>query len=229
MMFLFRYIEIGNKIDIMPINNNFKDIDLENKMVLNSSIIDIADIKKQSIHIYIPTYKGNLVRLEKYGYTEFFITIYTSFSPIKFRAKMQKYIKDSISILQIELIGKGEKIQRRRHYRLNTHIEIKIIEIDFDIKEKKESEYKATILDISASGLKISTIQNIKETSKIFPHIILNSIIIAPESKIIKKIYTKESDKKYKYSLEFVNILEESQEEIIKYIFAEQRKRANII
>ena len=226
-MSLFKHIGIGNRIDIIPTipKENLVLSRSDDELVLNSSIVEIPDIKGQIVSIYIPVYKGNPVNLEKYGHKNYTVVVYTNFSPVRFRAVFDSVKKDGIDMLSIRLIGGGEKLQRRRYFRLPVHFTVAFAV--FDENDEGFNYYKGTVMDISASGARISTSADIPKNYIIVPEFEFNDIGISPNSKIIHKLDDKNASSahRFKYSIEFEEILEQEQDEIIKYIFQEQLSR----
>lgn len=141
-----------------------------------------------------------------------------------------KEYKGNIAILKIHAQSQPEKIQRRKHYRLDSVLnsEFKILDTAAD-KTEPDPLFKATVKNISGSGACIITDQNVPRNSVIDLYIYLN-----PATKIRamclamrnEKIEVKKSFI-YELGLHFADISAKDQDLVIKYIFEQQRMLLN--
>lgn len=212
------FIAIGNKLEI-----SIKD---EIDRCYLSQVQEIKD--DRNLRIYAPIYEGKIVPLTiDDKYEVLFINLsgcYQCQFVLKNRIK-----KNNDYLMDIEIINKLEKIQRRDFFRFKCLLSMKYIklpkEIDYN-DEKKALDIidDGIIKDISGGGIRFVS-SNIMEKGDIIQSIInLDNAFISVDCEIICKTITNNDYYKFEYRAKFIYFLEVDREKILKYIYGEQRK-----
>ena len=133
--------------------------------------------------------------------------------------------RGNIAILKISAQSEPEKIQRRKHYRLDSllNCEFKVLDASPD-KPAAVSFMKGTVKNISGSGACIITEEKIPKNSLVDLFIYLGEtkiralcVVLRNEQIEVKKGIS------YELGLHFADISAKDQNLIIKYIFEQQR------
>jgi|SRR6056297_302843 len=140
----------------------------------------------------------------------------------KFKSKILKRTNKPIPLLLIERSDSVKRIQRRDYFRLDVTGRVDVYKkLDDKNYPKKISE--ARLIDISGGGIQIQLKKKFDKGEEL---LISLKNILPPKEFIKSKIVRiqKEKDDFYNYGVQFIEIEEEQQEEIIQWIFAYQRK-----
>lgn len=249
---LSNLIEAGNKIDIQMLNR----AELSSKMieapkVFKSQIIDIME--NGDIEILMPTEGGKLLLLSlgmRYEFIFYTQTgLYKAVGEIK-----ERYKSDNKFLILVTFHTPLSKYQRREYFRLEYIMDIsffviskKMAEIDSaeemveklneklndDTSEEKEKKYTANVIDISGGGLRLRIDHEFEDKIFLLLFIKLGKEDFALEYPVLGHVIScdkvEEVFGKYELRVEFVFKDKDSKvrEEIIKFIFAEQRKKRN--
>ena len=242
-------IQIGNRIEMRPVSNQTQV--KEDTETYVSQFLQWADTNVAVI--VVPTYKGHLVPLRIDAVYELeFITrngLYRCKGKITRRAKTS----NNIAVAEVKFISALEKFQRRQYYRMNCIMTMTYAALSEEqhalykekkrcfsqeqklvIEKKLEAQSlvfeKATVLDLSGGGIRFnSSVQ--QESGKIlllqmaFPEAIRKKIPFL-FGKVIssRKIANKEPET-FDNRIEFIEITSAEQEQIITYIFKEERDK----
>lgn len=240
---LSKIIGVGNKIELTRVNQ-VADRDTNNltgengKKVLVSQVYDILD--EDRLKIAIPSESGKIVLLP--NNTRIDACFYTTNGLYQGRfIIVDRYKEGNLLVQVVELINELTKYQRRQYFRLSCTMSIKYVPIDEkqfeeyskekNILEKidEQEAFTAVALDISGGGMRfvsksrheknsfIAVSLGIEYTQKIKKYGIL--------AKIINVSTSKNNSVLYEHRVEFCNLDGNEREEIIKYIFDEERKR----
>ena len=140
----------------------------------------------------------------------------------KFKSKILKRTNKPIPLLLIERSDSVKRIQRRDYFRLDVTGRVDVYKkLDDKNYPKKISE--ARLIDISGGGIQIQLKKKFDKGEEL---LISLKNILPPKEFIKSKIVRiqKVKDEFYNYGVQFIEIEEEQQEEIIQWIFAYQRK-----
>ncbi len=210
----------------------------ENVKVYLSKVLDVDD--GGGIEIAMPMEEGTLVMLALGVRYEFIFAgkagMYQAVGQIR-----QRYKKDNIYMLLVELRSQPEKFQRREFFRYTKQIKVfyyPITEEEADmesgnavfIKIQKSNgdrqEKPGQLLDISGGGGRLQTDEAFGDESYVLIGVHLKSETINKQyyipSKVIKCVPDKEK-KKYELHVKFLFKDTKTSEEIIKYIFEKER------
>lgn len=236
---LSKYIEPGNRIELQKVKRLRDDDDIARK-VYGSQLVDI--ISDDRIEISMPMEKTKLILLPVGGeYDLYFFTkngLYQCYARV-----VERYKNNNMFLVQLDLISNLRKNQRREYYRFSCALEmnsrplekdeIRAIEKNSDLLNSgilvpELPLQRSVIADISGGGLRF-----VAEYAYDVDSLILckYNLWIDGESKEYtlcgKVLAVKEIDNRpgfYEHRVQYINIDRGNREEIIKYIFNEERK-----
>lgn len=241
-------VNIGDKIEIRQLDQKGALMRSSKKYV--SQMVDF--IEDDKISIATPIKNGMIITLEKWmNYRLYFYTIRGLFQCDC--TMLQTYREGKNVLALVKLVSGLEKIQRRQYYRLECVHEIEyrlITDEEVRLEEKllvgmfpqvdekaiirkrlaeiNKTWYKASITDLSGGGCRFNSQQRLKSGDRI--RIRLN-FAIKNELKrldIIADIITsqKMNDRVgvFEHRSEFYSITQKDREDLIKYIFEQERK-----
>ncbi len=231
---LSKYVVPGNKLEIQAVERiKYTDAE-EKKKVYQTTVYDI--LSEDRLEIYMPMEKSKLILLPVDAeYDLYFYTpagLYQCFARV-----LDRYKTDNKFLLLLELTSNLRKFQRREYYRLSC-----ALEMDARALEKEEVaavEQKTTYL-VPGLPLKRSIIVDISGGGIRF----VGDYKYAPDSLICCKYHLLIEGKNKEYNLvariiavreledkglfehraQYINIDTLDREEIIKFIFEEERK-----
>lgn len=240
-------VKIGDKIEIKPLNNNGELINSSNIFI--SQLVDY--IEDDKIGIATPIRHGMIVILERQKYYRLYF--YTSKGLYQCNCVMLQTYRENKTILAlVRLTSEPEKIQRRQYYRLECihEIEYRIItqeEIKLEerlhsgkitdshelsnIKKKLAQIDKfwnqASVMDLSGGGCRFNSLHELQAGDKIrvrFDYIFrdeLKKLEITADIIASRKLPDRSV---YEHRAEFSNITKNDREDLIKYIFKQERR-----
>lgn len=241
-----RIITEGSKVELQRLasvaQNRREGTDKEVKTYY-SLVSEVLD--EDRIKITMPLEKGRVVSLSVNS--RYNACFYTPHGLYQGRIiVVDRYKEGNIFMLVVELTSDLIKFQRRQYYRLGCTMDIvyKKIEKDAEIEFTRESmpdanedgdevsreDYiEGVALDISGGGMRFTSEQKLAEGDDIF-------VVIQIQYKDDKKIYglnarviysqplTNHAGK-YEHRVEYKNINGKVREDLIKYIFDEERRQ----
>ncbi|TAH69608.1 MAG: hypothetical protein EWM47_06440 [Anaerolineaceae bacterium] len=241
-------VNIGDRIEIKQLDQ--KGELMKSSKTLVSQMVDFLEDDK--ISIATPIKNGMFILLEKWmNYRLYFYTIKGLYQCDC--TMVQSYRENKMVLAIVKVTSKPEKIQRRQYYRLECLHEIeyrKITEEEVQLEEKllagdfAHPDEKATIrknlanlnkewnhaviTDLSGGGCRFNSEEKLKSGDKV--RIRLDFVLKNELKKldIISDIIS--SQKKidragvYEHRTEFYDIMQNDREDLIKYIFEQERK-----
>lgn len=242
---------IGNKINMLRIKDSTGVRTKPQQYV--SQLLDL-DVTKKYAKISMPIVNKMIVPLEIGDIYR--IIIYTSNGLYQCMSRIEKRYKEgSLYMLDIQLMGKLEKYQRRQYFRLlcnfnvghrieseqETLLKELLIKNKFESKEERKlcqdeldslvfTWNTGTVIDISGGGIRFNSSYEYKPDDLV----IIKIPIAVDIDGNIREITTRviHAVKKingpvavYDIRGEFVNIDNRIREKLVRYIFEEQRKR----
>ena len=236
---LSKFIEPGNQIELRKVRKLKEDEDSIRK-VYKSQLIDI--LSDDRIEISMPMEKTKLILLpvgEEYDL--FFLTkggLYQCYARI-----VDRYKSDNLFVIQLELTSNLRKHQRREYYRFSCALEMKSRPLEREEARAVEMDtvmsqsamlvpelplQRSVIADISGGGLRF-----VAEYAYEIESLILCKYSLWLEGEYKKfTVYGRVLDVKpienrpgfYEHRVQYVRMDKDDREEIIKYIFHEERK-----
>ena len=232
---LSKYVVPGNKLEIQAVERTRYMDELEKKKVYQSQVYDI--LSEDRLEIYMPMEKSKLILLPVDAeYDLYFFTsagLYQCFANV-----IDRYKTDNKYILLMELTSNLRKFQRREYYRLSCALEMNTRALEKEeikLLEKRESCLmpglplkRSVIVDISGGGLRFEGDYAYEPEGLICCkyHLVVDGH--DKEYNLAAKILTvKELDDRpglFEHRAQYVNINTSEREEIIRFIFEEERK-----
>ena len=216
---MFEQLVVGGKVELFKKSRRIKE-NGETKEMLVSQIMDIND---ETIICTMPSRQGKMIVLEVGTLIEAFF--YTGNYIYKFTVELRP---------ETALV----KFQRREFYRLKCTIDADIIPLTdeerkiFDVTGKLPDNFvmpedKGIIVDISGGGLRLFSKKQYDADSIVnvsFPiQVGDRSRYMKLMAKVVMSMRNQNSDSVYDSRLQFVNMQKEDTEDIVKYVFAQQR------
>jgi c-di-GMP-binding flagellar brake protein YcgR len=237
------HIEVGNKLDLVSIMRN---PETSNEKVYKSQIVDVVDQQHYQISTPIDGYK--ILLLPVGGKYE--ATIYTGKSIYLCHVKvMDRYKVRNQYVMDIELLNTPKKFQRRAYYRLEytrdmefhlpgEETEEQLLEEEKKVEQEIEQDIieetpilfdKGILLDLSGGGCRFVSREKILPGERLLLKIPLESDSKGVQTMVVmgKTLSSKVLEnhgKSYEQRVEFVDIEKAQREEIIKFIFEQDRK-----
>lgn len=241
-------VKIGDKIEIKQLDQ--KGVPINSAKTYVSQVLDFIEDKK--IIIATPIKTGMVVILNKGE--NYRLGFYTLKGLYQCNCTMiQTYRENNMIVALVSVISKLEKLQRRQYYRLECVHEIeyrriskeemkleeKLINKMFESQEEKSEIRKkhakfnqewlrGSIIDLSGGGCRFTSEQELAQGDKVrirleflikneLKNLVVNSDIIVSQ-KIINRLGF------YEHRAEFSHINDNDREDLIKYIFEQERK-----
>lgn len=234
-------IKPGDKIDIrllQQVENEEQTGDIIK--VYKSQVLDIN--KRGNVEIAMPTEESKLillplnVRFEFVFYSGAFL--YKSIGQV-----VERFKRDNIYTLEVELKTRLEKLQRREFYRYECSVDFKFFELtekqaELETVEEIYAELRedhfldkiknGTIVDISGGGIRFNSDTELKSGDHILAVAHLANEKMNQEFHIVGSVISCEkkehvTEKKYVSRVKFMIKDDKIREDIIRYIFEEER------
>ncbi len=230
------YIAPGNKIELKAIGKVWMDDDSRTKKIHLSKITDV--LSEDRIEVLMPMDKGKLVLLPVDG--EYSLCFYSSRGLFQCYGRIiDRYRSNNVYILVLDLLSNLQRLQRREYYRFSCALEMcsrNLVEEEVNAVANKSPLYlqpnlpikRSVIVDISGGGLRFMSNQKYEPGSMLY---ISYNLLIGGERKkyelIGKVLLVKELENRagtYEHRVQYVNMERGAREEIIRFIFEEERK-----
>ena len=236
-----KIIGIGNKVEFTKVEaNRGKDSvsDLMKKKVYASQVCDILD--EARIKVTMPIESGHVVAVSPN--TRLDACFYTAKGLYHGRVVVvERMREDNLHVMIIELQYELEKFQRRQYYRLSCTMdlqyrpmepeELEAFEKNKEIPDERDLRLlkNAVALDFSGGGIRFVSDERYEKNDFLFVklriayedtykvYVLVGRVIVSSEGK--------NGRNKYESRIEFVDVSSKIREEIIKYIFYEERKQ----
>lgn len=230
------FIELGNKIEIQMVEPK-KDQSKEAPKTYVSQIQDI--LSENQLEITMPMEQSKLILLPMDR--EYNLVIYTGNGLFQcFARVIDRYKSNNIYTLVVEMTSNLRKYQRREYYRFSCALEMNSRNLEEEevraIEEKDPYSNlipglplkRSVIVDISGGGLRFLSTHPYEPGSLIY---ISYNLLVAgnmKEYELVGKVLSsrkmEERKGSYEHRVQYVDIDVDVREEIIKYIFEEERK-----
>lgn len=233
---LSKFVSVGDKIEMQPVDRLDDSADGTGKKIYNSQVYEI--LSEDTMEIVMPMEQTKLILLpvdSEYDLVFFEETgLYQCFARV-----IDRYKSNNVYILVMELTSNLRKYQRREYYRFSCALEmcartlqeeeIQAVEHNLPYALTPGLPLKQSIIvDISGGGLRFISSQRYEPESLLY----INYNLI---KKGIKKLYeiigrvisVKEMENRpgsFEHRVQYYDMDRRTREEIIKYIFEEERK-----
>lgn len=248
MQILTDIIQIGDKLEVKQVDE--KGNPIESAKIYVSQVLDFFE--DNMISIAAPMKKGMIVILDKGS--NYKLYFYTMKGLYQCNCTMlQTYRENNMVIALVKIISILEKIQRRQYYRLECVHEITyrvITEEESKLQDKRamglfanpsekseirkklaklnHSWIRASIIDLSGGGCRFTSEQELKQGDRVvirfdfFKKNQLKKLNLYSDIIISRKIVDRVGF--YEHRAEFSLISENDRDDLIKYIFEQERK-----
>ena len=232
-LILSKYIQPGNRLQLQEIVR-IKEGDGASRKTYDSQVIDI--LSDDRIEISMPFEKTKLVLLPIDG--EYNLFFYTSGGLYQCSARVvDRYKSSNVFSVLLDLTSNLRKYQRREYYRfscaleMNTRTleeqEIEAIENHANLLVPELPLQRSVIVDISGGGLRFvaNYVYEIDSLILCKYHLWIGGV--SKEFSLYGKVLSvKQIENRpgiYEHRVQYVNMDDDSREEIIKYIFNAER------
>jgi len=229
-----KFVQIGNKIEIESIKKTTDELGEITRKTYRSELYDIES--EDVIKIAMPMEQSKIVLLPVDA--EYSLCFYTSNGLYQCLARViERYKSNNLFVLSMELETDLQKYQRREYYRLNTVLDMKSKAIDTSNKSFEQVQFidtdltfdNGTMVDISGGGARFISKAQYPKGSLIrfvFSLFVNGSVT---EYKLVGKVLRSEPlenrEDQFENRIQFVNMVNDDRESIIKYIFEEERRQ----
>lgn len=231
-----KYVEPGDKLELMLVEHGHNESENGEKRVYLSKINDI--LSEDRLEILMPMEKTKLILLPVDA--EYDMAIYSKNGLYQcFVRVIDRYKSDNMYLLVVELTSNLRRNQRREYYRFSCALEMCSRNLETEELENIESNQmynlvpglplkRSVIVDISGGGLRFISEQKYEEGSLIYCsyHLLVNGTRKLYElvSKVLEVKPVENRKGVFEHRVQYVNISEGMREQIIRYIFQEERK-----
>ena len=229
-----KYVEPGDKLELTLVENGASEKD--NKRVYHSKINDV--LSEDRLEILMPMEQTKLILLPVDA--EYDMAIYSKNGLYQcFVRVVDRYKSDNMYLLVVELTSNLRRNQRREYYRFSCALEMCSRSLEAEEVEAIEHDQminlvpglplkRSVIVDISGGGLRFISEQKYEEGSMIYCsyHLLVNGTRKLYElvSKVLEVKPVENRKGVFEHRVQYVNISEGMREQIIRYIFQEERK-----
>ncbi|MBE5828606.1 MAG: flagellar brake protein [Butyrivibrio sp.] len=230
------YISPGNRVELKATGKVWMDEDVRTKHIYMSKIMDVTSDDR--IEILMPFERGKIVLLPVDG--EYSMCFYSTRGLFQCFAKIvDRYRSDNMYILVMDLTSELSKLQRREYYRFSCALELKSRlcskeELEAFEKNRKylvdpgDNLQRSVVVDISGGGLRFVANFQYEEESTIYCAYRLPGSLNDKEYEMICNVLkVQELESKpglFEHRIQYLYIDENSREDIIHFIFEEERK-----
>lgn len=232
---LSKYVLPGEKVELQAVVKGTTAESESNKKVYYSKVFDV--LSEERLEITMPMEKTKLILLPVDA--EFDMYFYGKSGMFQCFARIiDRYKSNNVYILVLELTSNLRKFQRREYYRFSCALEMGtrvLEEEEVTAIERKQDRLvpglpleRSVVVDISGGGIRFVA-DRLYETGSLMYckyQLVINGTV--KDYNIVGKVLSSyEIEKRpgeYEHRLQYINISEAEREEIIRYIFEEERR-----
>ncbi|MDO4513876.1 MAG: flagellar brake protein [Lachnospiraceae bacterium] len=232
---LTNFVKAGQKIELQSVERMNSENEEQIRKVYVSKVYDV--LSEDRLEVLMPMEKTKLILLPVDA--EYNICFYTDQGLYQcFVRIIDRYKSNNVYILVLELISNLRRFQRREYYRFSCALEMEsrdLLEEEKKAVEKEEYRLipglplkRSVIVDLSGGGLRFVSVQKYANDSIIYItyHLMLNGQKKKYEllGRILSVNEVQGRPGTYEHRVQYINLDVDAREEIIKYIFEEERK-----
>ncbi|WP_342759685.1 flagellar brake protein [Kineothrix sedimenti] len=234
---LSKYVIPGNRVDIRETRKKKGKEDETEARIYQSHVYDV--LSEDRIEVVMPMEKTKIILLS-IG-SEFDLYFYLTDSVYRCRAKVvNRNKKNSTYLLTMDLISDLRRDQRREYFRFSCALEMnsRVLEPDeikaLEKRDKKEFNTpglplkKSIIVDISGGGLRFVADFKYEAGSMLLCKYQLDTEngtrVYELTGKVLSVKEVENRQEVYEHRVQYMNIDKDVREEIIRFIFGEERK-----
>lgn len=225
----------GDKVELRASDHLFAKEEEESGKTYTTRVYDV--LAEDRLEIVMPMEKTKLILLPIDG--EYDLTFYSSKGLFQCFARIvDRYKSNNVYVLAFELTTNLRKQQRREYYRFSCVMDMKSRELKADEVNSLKSPRplivqglplrRSIICDISGGGMRFITNCLYDVESHVYCTFSLDFGNKSKDYEVIGKVlFAKEVDNRpneYEHRIQYVGLGRDTREEIIKYIFEEERR-----
>lgn len=233
------YIQLGQRIELRAVTRVKLNGEETACKVYSSRIYDILSDEK--LEILMPTENQKIILLPID--TEYQMLFYGGHGLYECTVRIvDRYKSNNVYILAVEMITNLKKQQRREFYRHTCAMDIGTRELaqqEIEAAKKRQAYVvpgitfrKSFLVDISGGGLRFITDYEYEKDSFVICKFSLGQKKGVKEYEVVGQVLDVKSVQKrpgyFEYRVQYVTISREAREEIIRYIFEEERKNQRV-
>jgi len=217
-MDLSEMLVIGEKIDVRYKGKN----ETETEKLCYSMVQDI--VSQDEIIITMPMLEGVQIILEPEQEIE--IDFFREEGCYSFKARVDERFKtDGLNLVKVSRISPVNRLQRRNYYRLKITLPIYVRILTNDPDKEPDSWLEAYTLNLSGGGAKISVNRSIDKGTLIECLLRIKDQDLILRGEVLRcQLAQDDVISRYEIGIFFKDITEYQRDEIIKFIFEQQRK-----
>lgn len=231
---LSKYVFAGDKVELQAVDR-LKSEGGEQKKVYTTKVYDV--LTDDRLEVVMPMEKTKLILLPIDG--EYDLCFYTSMGLYQCFARIiDRYKSNNVYVLVFELTSNLRKHQRRDYYRYSCVLDMKTRELKQEEVIAVEANKvmlvpglplrRSLIVDISGGGIRFISDHKYEDGSLIYCGYQLVSDGVSKEYEIVGKVLNVRDvanrPGEYEHRVQYVNIDNDKREEIIRFIFEEERR-----
>lgn len=233
---LSRYVSEGMRVELQASEFVRGDAPDFREKIFVSKVYDV--MSEDTMEILMPMEQQQLVLLPVDR--EFVLRFYGETGLYQCTAMVtDRYKSGNVYILLMELTSNLQKFQRREYYRFSCVVEMNTRNLTEEESERLEKEgktefdenvmlHRAVIVDISGGGIRFVSRQRFMPGSQIVCRFGLvvggNHKQFEVMGRVLASRTLENRSSTYEHRVQFVNIHKNVREDIIKYVFEEERK-----
>lgn len=237
---LSRIIKPGDRIELRPVEKKriHSDAKTETAKAYVSQVQSV--ISGERMEIVMPMEGTKIVLLPVDAVFDMYLTTFSGLYQCFVRI-IDRYKSNNVYLLVVELTSNLRKYQRREYYRFSCALEMKSRELSEEEIKVVDTvdEYllpglplkQSVIVDISGGGLRFLSNQQYAPESLIYINYRLVIKDKVKEYNVVGKVLasrpTENRKGVFEHRVQYVNMGTDDREEIIRYIFEEERKHRN--
>lgn len=231
---LSKFITVGNKVELQSVEKNTDENGKQK--IYYSSVYDI--LSEDTMEITMPMEQTKLILLPVDS--EYDLVFYGATGLFQCFARIiDRYKSNNVYILVVELTSNLRKYQRREYYRFSCALEMcarNLEEEEVQALEKKQPYAlqpglplkRSVIVDISGGGLRFMSSQRYEPDSLLYCSYYLVLEGTRKHYEVVGRVLAaKELENRpgtFEHRVQYYNLDVNTREEIIRFIFAEERK-----
>jgi len=223
----FDMVQVGDRVEISEIGKS-EDISYKSK------VVDMPKIGGRALSIFAPSAGESVAPFKMQVGEQYTLVAHTRDYLVKFTCSFEGYIKEQANyFVVIKILDEGIKLQRREFFRFTCMLAMK-----FSVMYTGDNEaakllsnsgystmHNGVIRDIGGGGIRFITNEDLEAEGLIQCTIMLGHTAMLIKGKILDKQYMPKSNMKFQYRALFLDVSQATQDEIVNFIFAEQRKQ----
>lgn len=235
---LSKFVREGDRVELIPVENRTKlnSDGKEENVSYETKVATVID--DETIEMLMPMEQTKLILLPVDG--EYNVVFYTNGGLYQCFARVaDRYKSGALYLVQFELTSNLRKYQRREYYRFSCALEMcarNLEEEELDAVEKNSKVWlqpgkpirRSVIVDISGGGIRFMSNQKYETGSMIYISYNLIKGTIRKQYELVGRVLSvREIENRpgtFEHRVQYHNIDNVSREEIIQFIFEEERK-----